>query len=122
MTDQLKLFPDDNRTRSKNPPPESVPHNGTDPSKAAAEVIQPAVNGLALRVLEYIRSRGIEGATDEEQQLATGIEGNTQRPRRDKLWKAGLIRRHGKRPARSGVRVHVYVAVEFLEAWREIDQ
>ena len=42
-------------------------------------------------VLGYIRSRGENGATDEEIQIALRTGGNTCRPRRIELMRAGLV-------------------------------
>jgi len=44
------------------------------------------------RILEYIRGKGIHGATDAEIQQALKLRGDTQRPRRRELEQAGLIR------------------------------
>ena len=50
------------------------------------------LSGQHRRVLEYIRGKGIHGATDSEIQSALKLRGDTQRPRRRELEQAGLIR------------------------------
>ena len=42
------------------------PHNGTPTSRAAAEQIEPVSGKARATVLEYVRSRGTEGATADE--------------------------------------------------------
>lgn len=95
------------------PKPEPIPHSGTETSKAAAESIRPVVNRLAHEMYEFIRRRGEFGATDEEMAISLDISGSTQRPRRDRLFKAGLIRRNGKtRPFKSGRQGDVWVVTD----------
>lgn len=48
-------------------------------------------------VLEVIRSAGSRGMTDEEMQLATGLNPSTQRPRRIDLCNSGLVVDGGKK-------------------------
>lgn len=60
-------------------------------SRAAAAAVRDSAATLRQRVLDYLRSRGRQGATDEEIQLALGMPGNTQRPRRQELERAGLV-------------------------------
>lgn len=43
------------------------------------------------RILAYIQSEGDGGATDDEIEQATGIHGNSARPRRIELARAGQI-------------------------------
>ncbi len=114
MPKQLELFAE---PAAKKPVGQSLPHNGTDTSRDAAESIAPVVNELARGVYDFIKSRGPFGATDEEQQMNLGIPGNTQRPRRNRLEAAGLIRRSGdKRATASGRMAHVWVASDLISA------
>jgi len=69
-------------------------------------------------VLEAI-TRTPAGATDDEIQIALGIDGSSERPRRWELWKLGQIeiRRddHGvpvQRMTRTGRRAVVWIAVK----------
>lgn len=86
------------------------PHNGTETSRAAAEQIKPNADTLRARVLEYLQSQP-DGATDEQMQLALGMAGNTQRPRRQELEKMGLVRATDRtRATRSGRQATVWEA------------
>jgi hypothetical protein len=68
-----------------------VIHNGTTTSIEAARSIAPeTAQRQRDRILDYIASRP-DGATDEEGQFATGIAGNTYRPRRGELERDGKI-------------------------------
>lgn len=80
-----------------------APHNGTLTSKAAARDIQPHAGTLRARILEHIRSRGIDGATDLEIERDTGIKGSTVRPRRGELRDAGLIHKTDRVRGRAAV-------------------
>lgn len=64
---------------------------GSATSEAAAVAIQPQMNPLQAAVLDAIRARGEYGATDQEIEEATGLSGNTVRPRRGELKAAGRI-------------------------------
>ena len=61
-----------------------LPHNGTPTSRAAAESKRDAELQRA-QVLAFITSQGSYGATDLEIQAATGIKGDSERPRRGEL-------------------------------------
>lgn len=63
-------------------------------SKDAAESIIPKAGTLRKRVLDYLTAFG--PATDEEIQLALGMNANTERPRRVELVTAGLVRDSGR--------------------------
>lgn len=66
-------------------------------------------------VLDYVISRGIEGATDFEICTALGITGNSERPRRKSLYEEGLIGESGeKRRSPSGHMARVWVGTQFL--------
>jgi len=60
-------------------------------SISAADAIKPCADTLRARVLEYIRSQGKTGATDDEIQVALNMGGSTQRPRRVELFQQGKI-------------------------------
>ncbi|MDD8013874.1 MAG: hypothetical protein PHX05_10375 [Acidobacteriota bacterium] len=78
-------------------------HNRQPTARAAAERIAPRTATLRQRVLDYLRGRGRRGATDREMQAALGMDGNTQRPRRQELQTRGLIRdSHQRRTTDSG--------------------
>ena len=87
------LFPDDfgDPTQS-NPLPKPV-HNGTETSRKAAERVQPKAKKQAVRVLEFIDSRGEFGATDKETQSVLEMPGDSQRPRRVWLTKQGYVKK-----------------------------
>ena len=59
--------------------------------------------------MEFLKTRGVHGATDEE--IAAGLEMNpsTQRPRRIELVRRGLVVEAGTRKTKSG---------RFATAWR----
>ena len=50
-----------------------------------------------LLILGAIRLAGDEGRTDKELQALLDMDGNSERPRRIELWKAGQIQPMGKR-------------------------
>jgi hypothetical protein len=68
------------------------PANVTPTSQAAAAKIAPTAGTLRAAVLAFITARGTAGATDEEMQLQIPMNPSTQRPRRQELQEAGLIR------------------------------
>lgn len=85
---------------------------GSETSREAAEAIAPDTPTLRRAVLEYLRSRGPTGATDDEMQTALGMHAHTQCPRRIELVSAGLVVKSGeKRPTRSGRAATVWTAV-----------
>jgi len=43
------------------------------------------------QVLEVIHGAGVRGATDDEIQIALGLDGSSERPRRWELWKRDRI-------------------------------
>ena len=67
------------------------PATTRDTSLAAQEAIQNAKTELQRKVYEYIFTCGEDGATDEEIQMGTGMNGNSERPRRQELEKLGVI-------------------------------
>ena len=87
---------DEERKKRKNRPV-GVPYNGTDTSRAAAERITPVAITQAVQVFQFIAQCGVEGATDHEIQAALGLTGDSERPRRWSLERAGMIRDSGQR-------------------------
>jgi hypothetical protein len=82
---------------------EHKPYEGRAPhqkhslsSQDAAERIQPEVPSLQERVLIYLESTGVGGATDEEIQLALNMPVSTQVPRRRELQLDGKVHDSGK--------------------------
>jgi len=77
-------------------------------AEAAASLTPETMNALQRRVLDFIASRGEEGATDEECQRELGMNPSTQRPRRGELANAGLIVESGTRLTSSRRRATVW--------------
>ncbi len=92
-----------------------APHNGTETSRAAASQIREHAPILRQRILDYIRDRGVNGATADEIEVATGLAGNTVRPRLCEL-RGGLepqiLDSHLTRKTRTGRQAVVYIAKE----------
>jgi predicted Fe-S protein YdhL (DUF1289 family) len=87
------------------------PSNNTDTSNAAAKVVAPKYNARAERMYKMILEKGINGATDEEGQLALGMSGNSYRPVRGNLVKLCMIVDSGlKRETVSGNPAKVWVS------------
>lgn len=84
------------------------PHSAT--SLDAAQRIEPAAETLRRAVLDAIRASA-DGLTDEEIQQRLEMSGNTSRPRRRELQKAGLVWDSGRtRKTLSGRKAVVWVA------------
>jgi hypothetical protein len=64
---------------------------GSVTSRQAAVEVQPAVSEMQQRVLEFIQSKGADGATDEEVYVALGMNPSTERPRRVELCRKRLV-------------------------------
>jgi hypothetical protein len=80
-------------------------------SIAAAGRIGKHLGPLRLAVLEFLRGAGAHGATDDEMQVALGMNPSTQRPRRIELAAMGLVTESGaRRKTRSGRQAAVWVA------------
>jgi hypothetical protein len=80
-------------------------------SIAAADAIKPCADNLRKQVLDYIRAQGKTGATDDECQIALGMGGSTQRPRRVELFQQGKIcMAPMMRKTRTGRMANVWVA------------
>lgn len=84
---------------------------GSDTSEEAAEAIAPRLSVLQDRVLWYLRSLPVSGATDEQMQVELCMMPSTQRPRRIELVAAGLVKDSGqRRRTRSGRSAVVWAA------------
>lgn len=93
MTHQMALFGDGSE-------PVAVPTIPTIPvlavassptSRAAAESVRPRAGSQAERVLAFVTDQADYGATDLEIQKSLNLPGDTQRPRRVALVRAGLL-------------------------------
>lgn len=88
------------------------PSQPCDTSEDAAIAIQPHLNKLRARVLEFIAQRRSFGATADECEVGIPMKGSTLRPR---LVELELVKRIVKsertRPTRSGRQASIYVAV-----------
>jgi transcription initiation factor IIE alpha subunit len=83
---------------------------GSVTSAQAADSLGPAtLNEMQRRVLELLRENP-HGMTDEEMQLALGMNPSTQRPRRIELVRRGLVVECGTRRTASGRMASVWKA------------
>ncbi|MFO1003301.1 MAG: hypothetical protein U0936_23450 [Planctomycetaceae bacterium] len=99
-SEKAELHPQDQPTGSilnsrQNSPQPKPYHNGSQPSRAAAESARRFVRSQASRVLDFIAKQGERGATDKEIQTGLGMDGNSQRPRRVWLREQGFIQAKG---------------------------
>lgn len=86
----------------------SLVHNHTATSIAAAEHAQSGAAVARQRILDAIRAAGVHGLTREEIEAATGIPGNTVRPRVRELIQRSHIEEAGEqRMTKSGERAKV---------------
>lgn len=93
------------------PPPPAQRHSET--SVNAANEIKPGAGTLRMAVLDFIGKCGDNGATDDEVQVALGMNPSTQRPRRVELWDMGLVRDSGRtRLTRSRRKATVWIVNE----------
>lgn len=105
MERQLDLF-------SPTPTTSGLAFANTPITRAAAGLtIRPNAARLRAKVLEYIKTRGPEGATDAEIQEALSMRGDTERPRRRELQQAGFIADSGQTRLTPAGRVAVVWAV-----------
>ena len=105
----MDLF--DKNMGQRTPTPEPPAQKKSPTSLQAAAEIASATPNLRTRVLHYIRSRGILGATDQEIQEALEMDPSTERPRRGELAKAQLIRQADwTRTTRAGRQATVWIA------------
>lgn len=95
----------------KPPPSSGLTTTTRTTSDQAAQEARPIAASVREQVLEWIRSQGAKGSTDEECQLALNMNPSTQRPRRVELWRSGLIVGNGTRPTRSGRSAAVWVVL-----------
>jgi hypothetical protein len=94
-------------------PVEAPPYqNQVETSRAAAVSIRPVAGTLRARVLDAIAAAP---CTDEEGCLATGMNPSTWRPRRVELEAAGLVRKAGERPGKSGRMMAVWAAAGVVD-------
>ena len=76
--------------------------HGSVTSAAAADSLDGAtLNAMQAKVLRFLETC-LGGATDEEMQLAHGMNPSTQRPRRIELERRGLVVKDGTRKTSSG--------------------
>lgn len=91
--------------------PPAQTHSAT--SQAAGDSVRESAGASRARVRGFLLTCGWRGATDEEMQLALGMNPSTQRPRRIELVKAGhAIDTGRKRPTGSGRQAVVWMATE----------
>lgn len=84
-------------------------------SRRAAEAMEPRAGTKRAQVLDFLRSCGPRGATDEEMQRRIPMVNNTQRPRRIELVAARLVKDSGRtRKTCSGEDAVVWVATSHL--------
>lgn len=86
---------------------QTAPHNGTRTSVDAAHDIKPHVPKLRSDVLLVLVARGAEGATAQEIEKATGLPGNTVRPRLVELRENGTVRDSGRKRSTDSGRLAV---------------
>ena len=85
------------------------PHEPVATSREAAVRIETEVGRLQGQVLDALRVRGAEGATDDELEVLLGLRHQTVSARRRELVLLGRVRPTGSRPTRSGRRAKVWV-------------
>ena len=84
---------------------------GSETSEAAAKSMQGRSTTDRYRVLDFLISRGVDGATDEEIQNGLPLNPSTQRPRRVGLVNQYKVRDSGvRRPTESGRSAPVWIA------------
>ena len=89
------------------------PYSGGGTSEDAAEAICERAPALRKKVLDFIRSRGEYGATDQEIQHGLPMQISTQLPRRWELAREGKIKRNGQtRKTIANRNADVWVATE----------
>ena len=75
----------------------------SDTSREAAESVRSVVSSVRVRVYEYVRERGREGATSDEVEAALGLRHQTASARIRELVKKGVLTNSGaRRRTRSG--------------------
>ena len=92
-------------------PPPFQAHSET--SRSAAERVSAPRRQLRIELLDYLRSRGATGATDEELQVGIPMPANTERPRRVECMDEGLvIDSRKKRKGSSGRKAVVWLLTQ----------
>lgn len=93
-----------------------VPHQKHSPtSKAAARSIKPKLPSLKAVVFSFVSKCGEYGCTDEQAQMALGMDPSTQRPRRVELVREGWVANSGRqRLTQSNRMATVWVAAKFM--------
>jgi predicted transcriptional regulator len=84
-----------------------APHSAT--SKAAAKAIESRISPQQEKILHYLQECRKIGATDEQISDATGLSGDSVRPRQGELRDQLLIKKDGTRKTRSGRDADVWV-------------
>ncbi len=103
MTDQAWLWGNDGL-------PPYQRHSDTSRTAAVAVASSGKPHIDRERVMNYLMSRGDEGATDEEMQNGIPLAQNSQRPRRIECCQGGLVRDSGRtRKTKSGRKAVVWV-------------
>ena len=75
--------------------------------------VEPHIGSINRAVYAYIESCGLDGATDYEIEMGTHIEGNSIRPSRGALVKAGSITDTGRtRKNHKGNACIVWIAID----------
>lgn len=93
-------------------PPAATPYaRSSDTSMAAAVDIEPHAGTMRAQVLDFIRARGDEGATDDEIEVALDMRHQTASARRNDLAGLKWVVDSGRtRLTRSGRKATVWVA------------
>lgn len=89
-----------------------IARNASETSRNAAKGVLPKAGSQKHMILMLIRQAGENGMTDDEIADATGMDGNTVRPRRGELAEDGLILvlRGRTRKSRRGNDAQVWIA------------
>ena len=82
-------------------------------SLEALLAVEPHIGSINRAVYSYIVSRGLEGATDQEVESVTRMDGNSVRSSRGSLVKQGLVFDSGRtRPNAKGNNCIVWIALD----------
>jgi len=82
-------------------------------SLEALLAVEAHIGSINRTVYAYIESRGVDGATDQEVESVTRIDGNSVRPSRGSLVKQGLVFDSGRtRPNAKGNNCIVWIALD----------
>lgn len=93
------------------PDPSFSRHRGNAESRDAFEAIKGKLPAARARVLEFVRSRGEQGATTDEVAAAFGVGANVVSGRLSELKRDGLlVPTANKRVTRNGQNARVFVA------------